>query len=169
MTTANWDDPRTKILGEIIATEVAESGTAENGFKKVQWTRIMAKFKLLTGESYSKQQLQSKLQAIKKKWVVFAALMDNSGFGFDPDLNIPTAPDAIWAEYLAAHPKQKSLELKHYHFTVYLMKFFQEMLQLAHLLLVAILRRFQQLQLPVKRLSMLFLKLLIIVKMCPRL
>jgi hypothetical protein len=48
----------------------------------------------------TKEQLQSKLQTLKGKFTIFHSLVMNSGFGRDPDLKIPTAPDRTWKEYL---------------------------------------------------------------------
>ena len=35
-------------------------------------------------------------------------LRDNSGFGWDSVLEVPTAPDDVWDRYLAAHPKARA-------------------------------------------------------------
>jgi hypothetical protein len=38
---------------------------------------------------------------------LFHELVQNSGFGWDSDLKLSTAPDKTWKEYLKSHPKAK--------------------------------------------------------------
>jgi hypothetical protein len=47
------------------------------------------------------------MQALGKKYRVFKALKDNSGFGWDSEKQIPTAPEQVWADYLSSHPDAK--------------------------------------------------------------
>ena len=65
----------------------------------------MARFYERSGCSYDKQQLQNKHADLKKKFGIFLALKENSGW--NEDLSLPTAPDEVWDEYLAAHPNAK--------------------------------------------------------------
>jgi hypothetical protein len=47
--------------------------------------------------------LQNYLAQLKKKYVIFRDLMENSGFGWDDERQIPTAPDDVWDRYLQSH------------------------------------------------------------------
>jgi len=35
---------------------------------------------------------------------IFQALVDNSGFGWDDENKLNTAPDSVWADYIEAFP-----------------------------------------------------------------
>jgi hypothetical protein len=59
----------------------------------------------------TKNQLQSRMQVLKAKFNIFNSIVLNSGFGWDDDLKVPTAPDRTWKEYLSSHPKAK--EFRH--------------------------------------------------------
>ena len=54
---------------------------------------------------YTNQQLQSKIAQLKAEYITWDTLNKNSGFGFNVERNIPTAPDDVWIEYLKFHPK----------------------------------------------------------------
>jgi hypothetical protein len=56
-----------------------------------------------TGPKYTTPQAQGKLQWLRGRWSVFDSLTNNSGFGFDTELNVQTAADDVWTEYIAAH------------------------------------------------------------------
>ena len=38
-----------------------------------------------------------------KEYDVFTALINNSGFGWNDNAKLPTAPDHVWDTYLRAH------------------------------------------------------------------
>ncbi|RPB12421.1 hypothetical protein P167DRAFT_574475 [Morchella conica CCBAS932] len=60
---------------------------------------------------------KSKTNTLKKKYDVFTALKSNSGFGWDAENQVPTAPIDVWERYLSANPKAREFRkktLKHY-------------------------------------------------------
>ena len=78
-----------------------------NGFKKQSWHAIQQEFHATAGFKYNKQQLHSHYAVLKRKYNVYKALVDNSGFGVDPNNGDPTAADDVWSAYLKAilmHP-----------------------------------------------------------------
>ena len=95
---------------QLISTMIDEQGSgsfSDSGFKSVQWSSIMAKFFEKSGCCYDKQQLQNQHAELKKKFSIFTALKENSGFGWNEETSLPTAPPEVWEEYLAAHPNAK--------------------------------------------------------------
>ena len=82
---------RTAFLDAMI--EVQESGViTDSGFKTAQWTSIVEGFERRTNLVYDKQQLQNQHAELKRKYGIFSALKNNSGFGWNSDLKLPTAP-----------------------------------------------------------------------------
>ena len=73
---------------------------ADSGFKKHEWTWIVADFKSRSHLNYNKQQLQSEYNIMKKQYGIMSTIRNNSGFGWDNENNVPTAPENVWKEYL---------------------------------------------------------------------
>jgi len=85
-----------KVLGGDISTD--------SGFKSKDWTSISNDFSSKSGDFYSKQQLQSELASMKKAYAIMFRIRDNSGFGWDSENNVATAPDKVWNDYIEHNP-----------------------------------------------------------------
>ena len=97
---------RTAFLDAMI--EVQESGViTDSGFKTAQWTSIVEGFERHTNLVYDKQQLQNQHAELKRKYGIFSALKNYSGFGWNSDLKLPKAPSEVWDDYCAAHPSAR--------------------------------------------------------------
>ncbi|KAI8892408.1 Myb/SANT-like domain-containing protein, partial [Globomyces pollinis-pini] len=70
--------------------------TADNGVRKENWTKINSKFNGTNQKNYTKPQLQSCYSALKIKYTTLKTLREQSGFGWDDDKQLPTAPDEVW-------------------------------------------------------------------------
>ena len=93
---------RTAFIDAMI--EVQDSGIfTDSGFKTAQWTAIVKGFEIRTNLEYDKQQLQNQHAELKRKYGIFSALKNNSGFGWNSDLKLPTAPSEVWDDYCSAH------------------------------------------------------------------
>jgi len=57
--------------------------------------------------SFTKSQLQSKLQSLKQKFTVFKAMKSNSGSGWDPLTGCSNLSDPARVGYVKAHPGAK--------------------------------------------------------------
>jgi hypothetical protein len=73
-----------------------EGGEDSTGFKKKEWLSILTSFNSSTGLKYNRQQRRSQLSILKAAYTSFKKVSDNSEFGWDEDLKIPTAPDSVW-------------------------------------------------------------------------
>jgi len=86
------------LLTELIsATNQGHRG--QNGFKPRVWANIETKLKPLY-ESIESRKLKNKYGDFLKKWRTWKALMDNSGFGFDEETQLITAPEDVWDRYI---------------------------------------------------------------------
>jgi hypothetical protein len=87
--------------------DALNGSSAENGLKKQEWSQLQSSFNSSMSCRYTKPQLQSQLQILKAKYIVFKAIIDNSGFGWDPVAKMPTAPAPVWDRYIQVHPKAR--------------------------------------------------------------
>jgi hypothetical protein len=60
-----------------------------------------------TGIDYNKSQMQSKFGDLKKLYKAYMCCRGNSGFGYDHEKNLPTAPDEVWKSWLLTNPDHK--------------------------------------------------------------
>jgi hypothetical protein len=102
---AQWDDEQREAFILVMLDEHNQGNFTDGSFKSDAWRRIKDHFNERTGAGYTTKQLQSQLAQLKKKFMTFKALKDNSGFGWDEELKIPTAPERTWKDYLAKHPE----------------------------------------------------------------
>jgi hypothetical protein len=99
----SWSATNKKWFIQTLLEQVTQGGhTESSGFKCQVWHKIAEAFNKSSGNNYDKQQLQSQYAALKKCFTEFEKLKNNSGFGWNHQLSIPTAPDDVWAAYLAA-------------------------------------------------------------------
>jgi hypothetical protein len=95
---ADWnnDNRHALIMAVLDLVQNREGGEDSNGFKKKEWLSILTSFNSSTGLKYNRQQLQSQLSILKAAYTSFKKVSDNSGFGWDEDLKIPTAPESYF-------------------------------------------------------------------------
>ena len=86
------------LLTELISA-TQEGHRGQNGFKPRVWTDIEAKMKPLHRNIESRK-LKNKYGDYVKKWRTWKTLIDNSGFGFDEETQLITAPDDVWDRYI---------------------------------------------------------------------
>ncbi|KAJ1423748.1 hypothetical protein B484DRAFT_398535 [Ochromonadaceae sp. CCMP2298] len=90
---ANWTEALQHNLVDECMSVVESGAYADNGFKSSEWKAIVDHFQSGSGFHYSKDQLQSQLNELKKKFVAFKTLKMNSGFGWNN--GIPTCPSKL--------------------------------------------------------------------------
>jgi hypothetical protein len=111
---ANWTEALQQNLVDACMSVVESGAYADNGFKSSEWKAIVDHFQSGSGFHYSKDQLQSQLNELKKKFVAFKTLKMNSGFGWNN--GIPTCPSAVWAAVIAANKDCKQFKNAGFHF-----------------------------------------------------
>jgi Myb/SANT-like DNA-binding domain len=96
-TRVSWNDTYRRHFVNAMMNEAAKGTFVDNGFKKQSWHSTMLEFISTSGCKYDKQQLHSHCGVLERKYNIYNALINNSGFG-------PTAADEVWSAYLKAHP-----------------------------------------------------------------
>jgi len=82
-----------EVLKEVVGENI--NPAKDTLLKSHEWTPIHTKFLAnchASCKSFTKQHLKDKLKCLKKDYTTFQFLVDNSGFGWDERLKIPTAP-----------------------------------------------------------------------------
>ncbi|PWW78328.1 hypothetical protein C7212DRAFT_345150 [Tuber magnatum] len=95
----------TETLLKTLHEEALQGEKAENGFKKKAWITARAALRDLYGIELEVSQLKSRWANLKKDYEIFTTIENNSGFGWDKEKEIPTAPDSVWDSYLKAYPE----------------------------------------------------------------
>lgn len=104
-TSAKWDDDSRTLFADVMA-EVVQSGVhTDSGFSKSNWTQILYLYNDRTSNEMSRSQLQNQHSTMKTRYKILATIIELSGFGWDHDRNLPTAPNDTWNRYIAAHPE----------------------------------------------------------------
>mmetsp|Transcript_13574 Transcript_13574/g.12296 ORF Transcript_13574/g.12296 Transcript_13574/m.12296 type:complete len:339 (-) Transcript_13574:147-1163(-) len=111
----NWNDEERNNLVLAMSNEVSSSDKFE-GLNKANWSNITKDFNEKTNLNYTKTQLQSQATYLKKKYQTFKALKENSGFGWDDNRKVPTAPDNVWNSYIESHKNAKEFRYKSFPF-----------------------------------------------------
>jgi hypothetical protein len=70
-------------------------------------TRMVNEFNRVNQLNYDNGQLSTRFSICKSLYKEFKRCCDNSGFGFDPEKKIPTAPDHVWVQWIEANPTHK--------------------------------------------------------------
>ena len=102
-------------VNAMLEVQRKSGSSSDSGFKTAQWTEILNIFGQASGTKYDRQQLQSQQADMKKKYSKLKAVIDNSGFDWDSESNMPTAPVATWDAYLAANPQAKMFRTEPLH------------------------------------------------------
>ncbi|KAI5780390.1 Myb/SANT-like DNA-binding domain-containing protein, partial [Geopyxis carbonaria] len=112
MPPAIWTDEMIRILLSSLVQSVNEGKRAENGFKKDAWQKAKIEVNAVHGTKLEVTQLKTKYAALKNDYTVFHALKGFSGFGWDEELGVPTAPDSVWKDYVAKNPRALQFRFK---------------------------------------------------------
>jgi Myb/SANT-like DNA-binding domain len=111
-TRTDWNERNKQFFVHAMMNEAARGNFVDNSFKKSSWRAIADEFRLKSGCKYDKSQLHSHYAVLKKKYHIYKALQDYSGFGVDPNTGGPTAPVEVSSSYIQAHPDAAQFRYK---------------------------------------------------------
>jgi hypothetical protein len=106
-----WTDESREAFILAMQDETCSGSAVDSGFKSAGWTKIVAAVEQ-KGFPYTKQQFQSQYKNLKAGWVMWVAIMGNSGFGINHETMCATADNNVWEEFLIAHPGGKIFRTK---------------------------------------------------------
>jgi hypothetical protein len=107
---ASWTDVRTAHLVAACLAETIKGVSTSAGFKSSEWTSILANFNTAAGVIYSRDQIQSQYNALKKAFTWIEHLRSLSGVGWNECTKTIHATNEWWDSHLAV--KSNSLSRK---------------------------------------------------------
>jgi len=113
MPQANWSDKHKELFLEILL-ELKKNGDIgqDNSIKKAGWTTIVQEFNKAANVNYVKEQLQTCLQNMKKKYDAFHKVKHLSGLGWDDELEEITCGEDEWNRYVEYNKDAKEFRHK---------------------------------------------------------
>lgn len=80
-----------------------------NAWSKEAWTNIVCRLNAKFGCSFTLNQVKQKEQDLKKDYRVVKELQEESGFGWDSERKMVTAPPNVWANFAACKNNSDAL------------------------------------------------------------
>ncbi|TFK78308.1 hypothetical protein K466DRAFT_607113 [Polyporus arcularius HHB13444] len=103
------DDDR--VLVEALIREAHKGRQSENGFKAAAFVAaaqaLEGSEEVSGGKPKTANSCRDHFGALKKEYFIVKALRELSGFGWDEERSLVTAPDDVWDKYIEAHPNAK--------------------------------------------------------------
>ncbi|KAG9409703.1 hypothetical protein AC1031_020016 [Aphanomyces cochlioides] len=100
---AAWDADKDEFLVISLQEQADQGKRADSGFKWEAWKQITMQFNERFQVNYLMSKLKSRLDTLKKDYKDFKFLKENSGFGWNDELEIPTASDDVWKAVIEVH------------------------------------------------------------------
>ncbi|KAF4042184.1 Myb/SANT-like DNA-binding domain [Phytophthora infestans] len=102
---ASWDSAKDAFLVDAMTQQAQAGKRADSGLKKEAWTEALAAFNTRFQMKMSRQQIKSRLTALKGIYTSSKAMLDASGFGWDDKRYVVLVHDSVWDDYVKSHPK----------------------------------------------------------------
>ena len=98
-----WTAEMTTVLVREVVKAVRSGKRSDGGFKTDVWNEIslVVLRRCAPGEPLTGDKCQGKLENLRKKWNIWVRLKTLSGFGWDEERGIVTAPEEVWAVEIA--------------------------------------------------------------------
>ncbi|CAK4094204.1 unnamed protein product [Aphanomyces euteiches] len=106
-TRASWSNERDEFLVTALQAQVVKGKRSDSGYKKEAWVEVTAAFNDRFGTTYHVSKIKSRLDCLKRDYKDVKYLRKNSGFGYNGELGLPTAPDDVWTSICKSNPKCK--------------------------------------------------------------
>ncbi|CAM0904853.1 unnamed protein product [Alopecurus aequalis] len=111
-----WSEGQTGFL-VFMMKEYADAGKfrGQNGWTKEGWTAMTHRLNAKPpGADFTMKQVKDREQRLKQDHNVVRSILEKSGFGWDPEKGVPTAPDEKWDELSKEQRKWRYKSFPHY-------------------------------------------------------
>ncbi|EFP90024.1 uncharacterized protein PGTG_15872 [Puccinia graminis f. sp. tritici CRL 75-36-700-3] len=116
----SWTHDQKAQLLEGIADCISKGLATDNGnLNKIGWTTLMDRINTRFELSLNRDQVKNAKNKLRDTYVDYKFLRDQSGFGWDPEKQIPTADKATWDELIKSHPRRGFGKLQDKPFPLY--------------------------------------------------
>ncbi|CAI8586544.1 unnamed protein product [Vicia faba] len=107
-----WPDFVTKAFIDIMVDEVTKENMPNGVFHNRIWTSMTTRLSCTTNRSFKIGQLKAKMHRLRNMYREFYSLLQNTGFGWNPETNTVTASEEVWRNYLKVHDKASQFQNK---------------------------------------------------------
>ncbi|EFP80763.2 uncharacterized protein PGTG_06719 [Puccinia graminis f. sp. tritici CRL 75-36-700-3] len=116
----SWTHDQKAQLLEGIADCIGKGLATDNGnLNKIGWTTLMDRINTRFEIDLNRDQIKNAKNKLRETYVDYKFLRDQSGFGWDPEKQTPTADKATWDELIQSHPRRGFGKLKDKPFPFY--------------------------------------------------
>ncbi|KAH9159150.1 hypothetical protein LEN26_002488 [Aphanomyces euteiches] len=91
--TTRGSNERDEFLVTALQAQVVKGKRSDSGYKREAWVEVTAAFNDRFGTTYHVSKIKSRLDCLKRDYKDVKYLRENSGFGWNGELGLPTAPD----------------------------------------------------------------------------
>lgn len=109
---AHWNDDMLETFLICILNLAHRENVQGSNFRTTQWNTITKDFNRGSEVQLSKDKLENKFSVLRKKYTTYTKLLHQSGFGFDSQRKVVTAPSEVWDDYLQYHPEAAEFRVK---------------------------------------------------------
>ncbi|XP_058077710.1 uncharacterized protein LOC131226058 isoform X2 [Magnolia sinica] len=107
-----WTSAMDQILFDTFLEQVALGRKADNGFKREAYQIAADEVTKHTGVFVTWQNVFNRVRYYKREYTAVKDMLAASGFGWDTERMVVTAPDEVWEQYLRSHPNAARLRGK---------------------------------------------------------
>ncbi|GAU28812.1 hypothetical protein TSUD_21490 [Trifolium subterraneum] len=101
---ANWTPSQDQYFLELLLSHVHKGNKTGKVFTRLAWADMTEQFNNKFGFKYDLEVLKNRYKRFKKQYYEIKAMVSQNGFQWDGTLNMITANDKTWDEYIKAHP-----------------------------------------------------------------
>ncbi|CAN6274473.1 unnamed protein product [Urochloa humidicola] len=106
---ARWSHQMKLYLITLLKEHDVPGFRTQNAWSKEAWTNIVCRLNAKFGTSFSVNQVKQKEQDLKKDYRSVKDLLAESGFGWDKDRMMVTAPASVWASFASRKNNNQAL------------------------------------------------------------
>ncbi|XP_020096378.1 uncharacterized protein At2g29880-like [Ananas comosus] len=107
---AKWTDMHRAYLVELLQEHNKDKWRGQNGWNKEGWRSIhKAMITKFSHSNYTLEQVKDQEQQLKKQFKAVKNLVEMSGFGWDADKKMVSAPSEVWEPLINAHMQKANV------------------------------------------------------------
>jgi hypothetical protein len=77
-------------------------GVDGSGLRAPAWAKLLIAMNEVNKTHFEKSQLASLISSLKTQYTAFVSVKRKSGFGWDDEAKLPTAPESVWDDLISA-------------------------------------------------------------------
>lgn len=102
-TRANWTPSQDEYFLELLLSQVHKGNKTGKVFTRQAWADMVEQFNTKFGFKYDVEVLKNRYKRFKKQYYEIKPIVSQNGFQWDGTLNMVTADDKTWDEYIKVH------------------------------------------------------------------